>query len=51
MIPHEKLDVYRKALALVGDASTSAARWDKRPAVADQFGGTSDSRVLNLAEG
>ena len=51
MLPHEKLDVDRKALAFVGDASTSAARWDKRPAVADQFGRASDSLVLNLAEG
>ena len=51
MLPHEKLDVYRKALAFVGDASSSAARWDKRPAVADQFGRASESLVLNLAEG
>ena len=51
MLPHEKLDVYRKALAFVGDASNSAARWDKRHAVADQFGRASDSLVLNLAEG
>ena len=51
MLPHEKLEVDRKALAFVGDASTSAARWDKRPAVADQFGRASDNLVLNLAEG
>ena len=51
MLPHEKLEVYRKALACVGDASGAAVLWDKRPAVVDQFGGASDSVILNLAEG
>jgi four helix bundle protein len=51
MLPHEKLEVYRKALDLIGDASAAVALWDKRHSVADQFGRASDSLVLNLAEG
>ena len=51
MLPHEKLEVYRKALDFVGDASAALALWDQRHAVADQFGRASDSLILNLAEG
>ena len=43
MLPHEKLDNYRKALEFVGTTSTDAAFWDKRHSVADQFGKASDS--------
>jgi four helix bundle protein len=51
MLPHEKLEVYRKALDFVGDASAAAVLWGKRHAVADQFGRASASLILNLAEG
>jgi four helix bundle protein len=51
MLPHERLEVYRKALEFVGDASAPAVRWDKRHAVADPFGRASESLILNLAEG
>jgi hypothetical protein len=51
MLPHEKLEVYRKALDFMGDASAAVALWDQCHAVADQFGRASDSLVLNLAEG
>jgi four helix bundle protein len=51
MLPHEKLEVYGKAIDFIGDASAAVALWDKRHSVADQFGRASDSLVLNLAEG
>jgi four helix bundle protein len=51
MLPHEKLHVYRKAIDFIGEVSAAVALWDKRHAVADQFGRASDSLVLNVAEG
>jgi four helix bundle protein len=51
MLPHEKLDVYRKALDFIGHARAGVVLWDKRHAVADQYERASDSLVLNLAEG
>lgn len=50
MLPHEKLDVYVKAVAFVAASSVCAAEWDTRHAMVDQFGRASDSLVLNLSE-
>jgi hypothetical protein len=30
MLPHEKLEVYGKAIDFIGDASAAVALWDKR---------------------
>ena len=51
MFPHEKLNVYGKALAFVADTSAWVKGWDKRHAVVEQFARASESLVLNLAEG
>jgi four helix bundle protein len=51
MLPHEKLQVYGKALALVATVSALSAAWNKKHAVVDQLDRASESLLLNLADG
>jgi len=50
MFSHQKLEVYRKAVAIAADLGRLAADWDKRQAVVDHLSRASESVVLNLAE-
>ncbi len=51
MLPHEKLQVYEKALACVTSISGLSADWNKRHAVVDHLARAGDSVILNLVEG
>ncbi len=51
MLPHEKLQVYGKALAFVASASALSTMWSKKHAVVDHLDRASESLILNLADG
>ena len=51
MLPHHKLKVYEKALALGAGAEELSASWSRRHAIVEHFRRASESMVLNIAEG
>jgi four helix bundle protein len=51
MFPHEKLQVYGRALDFAAQAAVLSSFWDKKHSVADHFSRAAESIVLNLAEG
>ncbi len=51
MFPHEKLQVYGRALDFAAQAAILSSSWDKRHSVVDHFSRAAESIVLNLAEG
>ena len=50
MFPHEKLQVYSKALQFTAKAAAWTSSWDTKHAVVDQLLRAAESIVLNLAE-
>ncbi len=50
MLPHEKLQVYGKALAFVSQISTWTTNWSPKHALVDQLDRAAQSILLNLAE-
>ena len=50
MFSHQKLSVYRLAMAQVAALGQLTSSWDKRHSVVDQLGRAAESIVLNLAE-
>ena len=51
MLTHNKLKVYRKALAFGACAEEFSASWGRRHAIVDHFLKAAESVVLNIAEG
>ncbi len=51
MFSHEKLKVYQKALASARSLAGRCAEWDRRHAMVDHLMRSSESTILNLAEG
>lgn len=51
MLPHEKLQVYAKAIDFVTSTFAHLGGWNKRHAVVDQFYRAAESLIFNLAEG
>ena len=52
MLPHERLDVYRRAIELLALSSTLQGAWSRgHPALADQLNRAVLSIPLNIAEG
>jgi four helix bundle protein len=51
MFPHEKLQVYGRALDFAAAAAVLSSFWEKKHSVVDHFSRAAESIVLNLAEG
>jgi four helix bundle protein len=51
MFPHEKLQVYGKALDFTAQMTVLSSSWDTKHSVVDHFSRAAESIVLNLAEG
>jgi four helix bundle protein len=51
MLTHHKLKVYEKALALAAGSVEFTSAWGNKHAIVDHFRRTSESIVLNIAEG
>ena len=51
MFPHEKLQVYSKALDFTAQVTELSSSWDTKHSVVDHFSRAAESIVLNLAEG
>ena len=51
MFPHEKLQVYSRALDFTAQVAMLSSSWDTKHAVVDHFSRAAESIVLNLAEG
>jgi four helix bundle protein len=51
MFPHEKLQVYSRALDFTAQVAVLSTSWDTKHSVVDHFSRAAESIVLNLAEG